>query len=75
MDKNAVKIMGRGGLIDETFMRVFVSLARVNFCQFSLPLGVRDWLRFVIVAIPGLFYYLVYKQWYLDLGSGVLGIF
>ena len=28
--------------------------ARVKFCPFSLPLGVRGWLRFVIVALPGL---------------------
>ena len=29
---------------------------RVSFCHFSLPLGVGGWLRFVIVALPGLFY-------------------
>ena len=33
---------------------------RVSFCHLSLPLGVRDWLRFVIVALPGLFYSLFY---------------
>ena len=27
----------------------------VSFCHFSLPLGVGVWLRFVIVAFPGLF--------------------
>ena len=26
------------------------------FCRFSLPLGVGGWLRFVIVALLGLFY-------------------
>ena len=26
------------------------------FCPFSLPLAVRGWLRFVIVALPGIFY-------------------
>ena len=31
---------------------------RVNHCPFYLPLGVRGWLRLVIVALPGLFYYL-----------------
>ena len=33
------------------FVLLFVYFARVNFCPFSLPLGVRDWLRFVIVAL------------------------
>ena len=27
---------------------------RVNHCPFYLPLGVRGWLRLVIVALPGL---------------------
>ena len=35
---------------------LFVYFARVNFRPFPLPLGVRNWLRFVIVALPGLFY-------------------
>ena len=30
---------------------------RVSFCCFTLPLGVGDWLRFVIVALPGFFYF------------------
>ena len=35
-----------------------VSFVRVGFCpSSSLPLGVEGLLRFVIVAIPGLFYY------------------
>ena len=34
---------------------VFVFFARINFCPFSLPLGVRGWLRLLIVAVPGLF--------------------
>ena len=37
---------------------LFVYFARVDFCPISLPLGVRDWLQLVIVALPGLFYYL-----------------
>ena len=37
-------------------LRAFVCFARINFCPFSLPLGLRDWLRFVTVALPGLFY-------------------
>ena len=39
-------------------VHLFVSFVRVSFCHFSLPLGVRSWLRFVIVARLGLFYYL-----------------
>ena len=33
-------------------------LVRVSFCHFSLPLGVGGLLRFVIVALPGLFFQL-----------------
>ena len=37
--------------------RAFVCLfCTVSFCRFSLPLGVGGWLRFIIVALPGLFY-------------------
>ena len=36
--------------------RAFVCFVRVSFCRFSLPLGVGGWLRFVTVALPGLFY-------------------
>ena len=32
--------------------------ACINFCRFSLPLGVGGWLRVVMVAIPGHFFYL-----------------
>ena len=37
---------------------MFVQFALVWFCLFPLPLGVWDGLRFVIVALPGLFSYL-----------------
>ena len=37
--------------------RWFVRFALVWFCQFPLPLGVWEGLRFVIVALPGLFSY------------------
>ena len=37
--------------------RTFVRFARVCFCRFSLPLGVCEGLRFVIVTLPGLFSY------------------
>ena len=37
--------------------RMFVRFALVWFCLFPLPLGVWKGLRFVIVALPGLFSY------------------
>ena len=36
----------------------FVRFVLVWFCRFPLPLGVWEGLRFVIVALPGLFSYL-----------------
>ena len=36
-------------------LRTFVRFALVWFCLFTLLLGVWDGLRFVIVALPGLF--------------------
>ena len=36
----------------------FVRFVLVWFCRFPLPLGVWEGLRFVIVALPGLFFYL-----------------
>ena len=38
--------------------RTFVRFVLVWICRFPLPLGVWEWLRFVIVALPGLFSYL-----------------
>ena len=38
--------------------RTFVRFVLVWICQFPLPLGVWEGLRFVIVALPGLFSYL-----------------
>ena len=37
--------------------RAFVRFALIWFCLFPLPLGVWEALRFVIVALPGLFSY------------------
>ena len=37
--------------------RAFVYFARIYFYTFSLPLGVKDWLRLLFMALPGLFYY------------------
>ena len=48
--------LGKRELIYVLFVHLFVYFACVDFCPFSLPLGVRDWLRFVIVALPGFFY-------------------
>ena len=38
----------------------FVRFVLVWICRFPLPLGVWEGLRFVIVALPGLFYYLFF---------------
>ena len=38
-------------------VQLFVCFVCVSFYHFSFPLGVGGWLRFVIVALPGLFYY------------------
>ena len=42
--------------------RAFVRFALVWFCLFPLPLGVWVGLRFVIVALPGLFSYPVFSK-------------
>ena len=49
----------RGDL--ENIFRTFVRFALVWFCLFPLPLGVWEGLRFVIVALPGLFSYLFFS--------------
>ena len=46
----------------------FVRLVLVWICRFPLPLGVWEGLRFVIVALPGLFSYLF---WGVVSGTGV----
>ena len=40
--------------------RTFVRFVLVWICRFPLPLGVWERLRFVIVALPGLFSYLFF---------------
>ena len=42
--------------------RTFVRFVLVWICRFPLPLGVWKGLRFVIVALPGLFSYLFFLQ-------------
>ena len=40
--------------------RTFIRYVFVWICRFPLPLGVWEELRFVIVALPGLFSYLLF---------------
>ena len=40
---------------DKTGLRVIFVHLFVGLCLFPLPLGVRDWLRLLIVALPGIF--------------------
>ena len=42
--------------------RTLVRFVLVWICQFPLPLGGWEGLRFVIVALPGLFSYLVLQE-------------
>ena len=42
--------------------RTFVRFVLVWICRFPLPLGVWEGLRFVIVALPGLFSYLFFPS-------------
>ena len=41
----------------------FVRFVLVWICRFLFPLGVWERLRFVIVALPGLFSYLLFAYW------------
>ena len=52
----AIASLGEGRANPSAF-RTFVRFVLVWVCQFPLPLGVREGLRFVIVALPGLFSY------------------
>ena len=52
--------LGERELILVLFVRFFFRFALVWFCLFPLPLGVWEGLRFVIVALPGLFSFLFY---------------
>ena len=44
-----------GGGAERGAFRAFVRFVLVWVCRFPLPLGVWEGLRFVIVALPGLF--------------------
>ena len=57
--------------------RMFVRFVLVWICRFSLPLGVWEMLRFMIVALPGLFSYIFgngkkEKQFYLSKTSPLI---
>ena len=45
-------------LVYVILVHLFVCFASVSICPFCFPLGVGGWLRFVSVALPGLFYLL-----------------
>ena len=49
----------------------FVRFVLVWICRFPLPLEVWEGLRFVIVALPGLFSYLVLVYWIEILYTGI----
>ena len=54
----AITSLGEERELILVFFRTFGRLALVWFCLFPLPFGVWEGLRFVIVALPGLFSYL-----------------
>ena len=49
--------------------RAFVRFVLVWVCRFPLPVGVWEGLRFVIVALPGLFSYLFFLYLYIHLAA------
>ena len=51
---------------DLSALRTFVRFVLVWICRFPLPLGVWEGLRFVIVALPGLFSYLFFSMFMRD---------
>ena len=55
----AITSLGEERAILSVF-RTFVRFALFWFCLFPLPLGVSEGLRFVIVALPGLFSHLLF---------------
>ena len=57
----AITSLGEGRANLSAF-RTFVRFVLVWICRFPLPLGVWEGLRFVIVALPGLFIYLSFSN-------------
>ena len=65
----AITSLGEEGANLSAF-RTFVRFVLLWICRFPLPLGVFEGLRFVIVALPGLFSYLfLYSR---DISPGLL---
>ena len=58
---NAITLLGEEKANLSAF-RTFVRFVLVWICRFPLPLGVWEGLRFMIVALPGLFCYLFKKK-------------
>ena len=54
----SIAITSLGEESNRSAFRTFVRLVLVWICRFPLPLGVWEGLRFVIVALPGLFSYI-----------------
>ena len=58
----AITSLGEGRASLSAF-HMFHRVVLVWICRFPLPLNVREGLRFVIVALPGLFSYLFFFSW------------
>ena len=56
--------LGKRELANLSAFHRFVRFALVWFGLFPLPLSVLEGLRFVIVALPGLFSYLFLRLWH-----------
>ena len=52
--------------------QTFIRFVLVWICRFSLPLSVWEGLRFVIVALPGLFSYLFFFFYFTDCSKAVV---
>ena len=65
----AITSLGEGRANLSAF-RTFDRFVLVWICRFTLPLGVWEGLRFVIVALPGLFSYLCFKPHLNHRGGG-----
>ena len=53
-------------------VHLFVCFVRASICHFSFPLDVGGWLRFVTVALPGLFYYFFFVSLHVDVSNSNL---
>ena len=61
--------------VHPSVFRTFVRFVLVWFCRFPLPLGIWEGLRFVIVALPGLFSYPLFFFFFFFFLTGVYIIF